>query len=401
MTRFELSVTNGSAKLQEEFKIKIRDYPDRIVLNYDQIESPRFDNISDECRSLILKKGTWDVLSQAFVRFYNLSEGIQTKDGDQFNKIRLRSNSKTPIVEEFDLLSARIETKVDGSIISMYYDGDNWCVATRSTAFGEAPSTMGRTFKELFESSAEYKSVVKFREEFSHAKDHTWIFELTSPESRVVTPFADTNITLIGGRNNTDGSELNHKWLAHYAEQMGVKRPEQYEISSYEELISIVNEKPWMDEGVVLVFEQVGGSHNRIKVKNPKFVAVSHMRENGNLSMKNVLRIILTNEQEEYIKYFKEDKKFFDFVNDELEKVKAEATEIFDQCKGIESQKDFALSINGKVSIPFLSGILFAARKKNVSPVSLIMSTEPKKLSDSINLKERFRKHFSKVVFEE
>ena len=46
---------NGLKKLQEEFKIVVTDYPDRVVLNYDQIDSPRFNPICDECRGLILR----------------------------------------------------------------------------------------------------------------------------------------------------------------------------------------------------------------------------------------------------------------------------------------------------------------------------------------------------------
>jgi hypothetical protein len=69
---------NGIPALVEKYKIKVKDYTDRVVLNYDQIESPRFDPIVDECRALILKKNTWGVLARGYDRFYNVGEDPNT-----------------------------------------------------------------------------------------------------------------------------------------------------------------------------------------------------------------------------------------------------------------------------------------------------------------------------------
>ena len=152
--------THGVEKLKSEYSIKIRDYPDRIVLNYDQIESPTFHQIVDECRNLILNKTTYEVLSQSFQRFYNLGEGVQRKANEAINKMRITSHDKEAVLEDFDLLSARIQTKVDGSLISMYWDGNQWCSATRSTAFGEGMSNFGSSFKELFEKTSSSISIL-------------------------------------------------------------------------------------------------------------------------------------------------------------------------------------------------------------------------------------------------
>lgn len=391
----------GLKKLQEEFKVKVREYPDRVVLNYDQIESPTFNEVVDECRSLILSKSTFQVMSQAFQRFYNLGEGVQQAKDEKISRIRVAAKDKNPVVEDFDLMTALIQTKVDGSLISMYWDGEQWCSATRSTAFGEGLSTFGRSFKELFDSSAEYKQIVQFRNDFGPAKDYTWIFELTSPESRVVTPFSETHVTLIGARDKNTGCEMRSAWLDNYATIMGVKRPEQYTVASYEQLIELVHNKPWMDEGVVLVFENFCGSHKRIKVKNPKFVAIAHMRENGNISPKNILRIIMANEQEEYLSYFADDKPYFDFVEKELAEVREDIETVWNACKEIKEQKEFALTMMAKVKMPFESGVLFTARKKGLLPSVVLNAMEPKKLAESMSLKEKFKTSFNKVVDEE
>jgi len=67
---------HGLEKLKSEFSIVVTDYPDFVVLNYNQITSPRFNPIVDECRALILEKGTWKVLCRSFDRFYNWQESV-------------------------------------------------------------------------------------------------------------------------------------------------------------------------------------------------------------------------------------------------------------------------------------------------------------------------------------
>mgnify|MGYP003565423402 CR=1 FL=1 len=42
--------------IKNEFGIKVKEYDDRIVLNYSQINSPKYHPIVKECRALILSK---------------------------------------------------------------------------------------------------------------------------------------------------------------------------------------------------------------------------------------------------------------------------------------------------------------------------------------------------------
>ena len=401
-------IENGIEKLKSEFKIKVREYEDRIVLNYDQIESPTFHEIVDECRNLILSKPDFNVVSQSFARFYNLGQGVQSKAGETISEMRIASsNGKIIFTEGFDICKALIQTKLDGSLISVYYFGGKWNIATRSTAIGEGESNFGRTFAELFKTAQEYKDLEMFLSKLStvHIK-HTWIFELTSPESRVVTPFSETHITLIGARNNETGDELDSEKLNFWAEQMKVKRPEQFKFSTLNDIVEFVNGRSWMDEGVVLVFEQPSGSHKRLKVKNLKYLAISHMRENGNISPKSIIRLILTNEQEEYLSYFEDDRKYVDFVQKEIDDVKNHLNEVYNKHKDIVVQKDFALAIMADIKWSFESGIMFTSRKskvspEEVSPEEVLYKMEPKKLADLLDLKSKFKTSFNKNVEDE
>ena len=104
----------GLKSLVEEFNIKVNEYDDVIVLNYCQISSPKFNSICDECRSLILEKNTWRVLSYPFQRFYNYGESIDFNTCKVIDPIRIASFEKDHIFISRHIQDAIIEHKIDG-----------------------------------------------------------------------------------------------------------------------------------------------------------------------------------------------------------------------------------------------------------------------------------------------
>ena len=65
--------------LETELGITVKEYDNIIILNYSQIDSPKYNDIVNECRSLILDKNTYHVLSRSFDRFYNYNEDPNSK----------------------------------------------------------------------------------------------------------------------------------------------------------------------------------------------------------------------------------------------------------------------------------------------------------------------------------
>lgn len=61
--------------LKSELGIIFSEYENLVILNYSQIDSPKFHPITMECRGLILEKDTWDIVSFPFRRFFNENEG--------------------------------------------------------------------------------------------------------------------------------------------------------------------------------------------------------------------------------------------------------------------------------------------------------------------------------------
>jgi len=206
----------GLKKLQDEFSIIVTDYPDRVVLNYNQIESPRFNTICDECRALILRKNTWDVMARSFDRFYNVGEFIRNKD--------------------FPVLKAIVQEKIDGSLLSVYHDGEKWCVSTRKMAFAEGTLPIGITFKQLFDKAIYNTKVMDVLNSYTNALYFTWIFEITSPENRVVTPYNERSVALIGARHLQTQEEMSSNDLNDFSEVMKVRRPKTFECNSIENL---------------------------------------------------------------------------------------------------------------------------------------------------------------------
>lgn len=371
-------------ELTEEFGIMVTDYPDRVVLNYNQIDSPRFNPICDECRALILHKGTWVVMSRAFDRFYNVGEGNNQEWEDiNFNH------------------EGRFEEKRDGSLLSVYWDGHQWCVATRKMAFAEGTMACGITFRQLFDKAASKTKLM----EWLNNKDqsfgtpgcpnwgHTFIFEITAPENRVVTPYSATKLTLIGVRHNKTGNELDVHGLNMVSNYIGVDRPVQYPFWSMDEAVEGANKLEIMEEGFVIIVCKKEGSHYRVKCKNPKFVAIAHMRDNGNVSPKRIMTLVIANEQHEYLRYFPEDKHYFDFCeevyNESLERIR----EIIKEHMHIEDQKEFALTIMPLVKLSYEKGVIFGARKGK-SIEDKILEMGGKKIAQGLGLKEKFVKKF-------
>jgi len=363
---------HGLEKLQEEFSIMVTDYPDRVVLNYNQIDSPRFHPICCECRALILCKTDWSVMARSFDRFFNVGEGETWSN--------------------FDISHARIYEKLDGSLISLYWDGAEWCSATRKMAFGEGQTYSGQTFAELF-NMAKGLTTLDSALEGCQMKAYTWVFELTGPFNRVVKPYAATSLTLLGARHNQSGWELIDEELAHAADEMNVARPKVYEASSFEEVVELAESLPTMDEGFVMVCENSTGSHSRLKCKNSKHVAIAHMRENGGVpTAKNILHLVMANEQHEYLCHFPEDQKVFDLVEKVYAEVIRETEELWEEAKGIEDQKEFAMTIMPRVKRKFESGILFSIRKNGTTVPEELSKIGAKKLAKMLSLKEQVMK---------
>lgn len=330
------------ARLEDRFKIKIKKYDDRVTLNYDQINSPKMETIVRECRGLILSYPDFDVLCRSFDRFFNYGEGFETLD--------------------FPFEQSIIYEKLDGSLTHLYYDNKVWGVSSRSMAFAEGPTSYGsNTFRDVFCKAVrcEDKDLNGlFEDVLKDYQGFTWIFEMTSPETRVVKSYPDTAVYLTAVRDKISGRFIAPESMVHVFTDAGipVRLPQVFDLSSLEDLMEVMKGFNAVDEGFVCYHAQTG---RRVKVKNPAYLAIAHMRDNGMINPGRIIALVTMNETDEYFAYFPDDKEYFIPYQNAYRKLIYEAEVLWEKTKDIERQKEFALAVKDSP----ISAILFRLRK--------------------------------------
>jgi len=285
---------NGLEKAILEFNLKTRVYENKVLLKYDQLSSPTLmaNKEVQECRGLILEKGTWKVMSLAFTKFFNSEEGNAHK---------------------IDWDTAHVLEKLDGSCIQVYWDWnkEQWFAATTGTAEGEGEvnNKLGTTFNQLFWNTVTEK--YEFKKENLN-KLFCYVFELTTPYNIVVKPHGESAASLLMVRNLLTLEEVPFEALTGIADSLGVPRVKSYDLNAKNvgALLRTFENMVWHDEGYVVV----DANFNRVKIKNPAYVAVHHLK--GKTAEHNIMTIVKTNEIEEFASTFPDRK-------DELVKLKA------------------------------------------------------------------------------
>jgi hypothetical protein len=131
--------------------------------------------------------------------------------------------------------------------------------------------------------------------------------------------------------------------------------PKTYIFQSFEDIIQAAKDLPALTEGYVCRTED----YKFIKVKNPAYVALAALRGNCGISTGNILKLVRSYNESEYLTYFPEETAVFNdyfTIRDHMEQY---FLNLYDNYKDIESQKDFAQAIK---ELPF-NGVLFNLRK--------------------------------------
>lgn len=345
------TVQEGLSALKSELGIIVKEYPDDglYVLNYDQINSPRSHPIVIECRGLIVDKDL-GIVSRAFDRFFNLGELPEVTKEFSFNP------------------KTEIYAKMDGSLISVYYNNSKWNIATRGTAFAESANYSGRMFSDMVVEAFGCTSIKEFNNKMDvlhpYNRLYTHIFEFISPENRIVTPYDKPEMVLLGVRNIITGeliTKVNKKYLE--AAGLKVRLVEEFRFNELgmnrESLLSKIS---GLDEGFVC-YDPV--SKVRVKVKSDRYVAMHKLRGEGfTPSPNNIMSLVVEGETEEYLCYFPTDAKLFSRYIEGFELFLESLSNSYEKAKDIENQKEFAISI-AKHSF---KGLLFEARKTGLTP---------------------------------
>lgn len=323
--------------LISEFGMKLCYHPiyPLVIINYDQINSPKMHPIVQECRGLVITTDTFDVVAPCMKRFFNMGEALEVTDKFDWNN-------------KIDSLS-----KEDGSMMMLFSYCGEWLVKTRGS-WAESPICENApTWKELFFSLL---PKVRFR------KDKTYIFEMCSMNNQVVRQYNEPTLFLLSIFTRDTYHEWDTDLVDNFAIRNKIKRPEKINIKNSESAKAYIKKLEETDgtaEGLVL--RDINGL--RLKVKSSTYLSYSQLGGNGNLVCnKNLIPLILANEQDEAIAIFPSIKPKVDELKIKLDDLLTELDNAWVTVHGIEDQKEFAITL--KKFNTSLSGILFKMKKE-------------------------------------
>lgn len=334
-----------------------------VMFKYDQIESDMSLPIVQECRGLILDFDTNDIVSFPFKKFFNAGETNAAK---------------------IDWSSCWVGEKIDGSITKVVKIGDKllWSTNGVPNAFNaplaEQIGCTAKSFGDLmliglknafdeylkkaldnhrcFDSSEEwFKSLLQ--------EGYTYIFELTSPFSKVVVQFHDTKLNFLGCRNNETFEET---YFTDHDLKNYFNTPKVFPLTSLDECKKATEAMGPDQEGFVVCDK----NFNRIKVKSILYVSLAHMRNNGVLSYERGIEIVRGNELEEVVTYFPEFKEHLEKIKEKYDLLVSHLEASWDGFStlvtALAPRKEAAIWITKNFDIPGVGFALLDGKVKTV-----------------------------------
>ena len=266
------------AALASERAIKVKRHDGHaglVLLKYDQIASQMADPVVQDCRGLILDEhADWAFVALGFRKFFNMGEG-----------------HAAPI----DWATARVQEKVDGSLVVAYFYNGEWQVATSGTPDASGPvGDSGETFAQLF-----WRVLGTAGAPMD--VDLLYVFELSSPASRIVVRHEAPVLTLLACRDRRTGVECIRTTVEIEGREIGVRVVREFPLDSFDACVAtFATMDPLKQEGYVVVDAQ----GHRVKVKHPGYVALHHMRGEGAFTRKRALEVIRAGEATELAAVF-------------------------------------------------------------------------------------------------
>lgn len=361
LIEFIMTNTYWKEILQEKpYCIQIKRDGHLMIFKYNQIDSDFNKEVVRECRGIIID----DKLNPVCVPFFKFG------------------NYAESYVPDIDWKTARVQEKIDGSLIKVFnYEGE-WRVSTNGTIdaykcdIGQVDSLMldcpYKTFGELFDKAKE-NSGLDFK---TLNPNYTYMFELVSPYNKVVVPYDDIDIYHIGTRDNTTLQELNV--------DIGIKKPKEFPLTTLEECIETASKLTYNHEGYVVVDK----NWNRVKIKSPAYVAAHHIKNNGNVNIEGIIQLIRTNETAEFLTYFPEYGKVVSLIKSRIDNILSSIRKELEEIKGksFQTQKDFALEVKDRL----YSGYYFKWKQRNsLTPEDWFWSLPNSKIKEMIRWKNQ------------
>jgi len=311
--------THTLEELQTNFGVVCKVASPLVSLNYGAT-SDLSNPMCQECRSLILEEGTWDVVARAFPKFFNYDEPLAL-----------------PVREVFNWDNVVCTEKLDGSLILLYYYDSKWRWATRGTvnAEGNVGNECDMVFSELVDVTLRVMDI-DFKELTSELNPAcTYAFELTTPMNQIVVPYSDYKLTWIGCWDTTNGEEIDIRELP----SSRIPKVEVFPFTTLEEIRQACDQlSPDDGEGYVIQDD----NFNRLKIKSAQYVRIAHFKTLCNTT-RQCLEVLLSGDYDDlYTVLPASNRQRLQQTEVRLFAIAFAAFLTYDKIKDIQDQKDFA-----------------------------------------------------------
>jgi len=316
------------------------------IYNYDMIKARGDLNIENEARALILDQNA-DIVSMSFKRFFNAHEQYASK---------------------IDWDSAIAEFKHDGSLIVIYEHKGRFYIQTRKTPTANGVihnSTTNMTYEEAVINILKEKFNNPFKPFRDTNEDERlcWVFEFVSPVNRIVTPYKNADLKLLTIFDKLSVSEIGREAVNEFAKRYNLSRTSAVSINSIDEVIEVFPSIDPLEEGFVVVDK----NFNRIKIKNPSYLAIARTINAGNkITPEHFANIVLKGDANEIASYYPEYSDALFLMQSILEEMVDEVASLWILNNDKESRKEFALAVKDHP----LSGILFMMWTNKIERIS-------------------------------
>ena len=259
------------------------------LLKYNQIESDFSNPLVRECRGSIFKyeNGEYSCVCMPFYKFGNYGESY---------------------VKPLDWDSTFVLEKVDGSIVKLWFD-DEWHWSTNNVIDARKAVINNANFDSFF---GLIKEAVKGDFSFLSLldKNNCYMFELASPFNKVVVPYHDTSLYLIGVRNMVTMNEYGFEYLDNlYQEKLkyfNFKIPNRYNFTNLNDCIDATKKMGSDEEG----FVAVDRNFNRVKIKSLCWLEAAKLKNNGVITGERVITMMREGTIDDFLSYCPEHQDF-------------------------------------------------------------------------------------------
>ena len=335
---------NGVEKLRESFGIRVTYHASLplMILNYDQIESPKDHDIVRECRALLLRSDNYELVARSFRRFFNYGE--------------------IPNNDNFDWKNFSVSDKEDGSLVVMYWFDNQWNFYTRNSFTDRLMDGYPFEWQEIIR-----KAIGNFS---GLDPELSYVWEFCSPYNRIVRDYPEPTVFLLTAFRGE--AELTLKEF----EELDVhqKKVKVYQFNSIDDVIAhidVVSQNDETYEGVVLR----DSNNRRLKVKSPRYLRLHRIFENNSVCLpKNVLALLINGEADEAMVYFPQIRPIYDIVFPIYENWLVTLDKVWNLYKELP-RKEFALAI--KKEKTGLDGVFFYLyNNRGMSPQNVLKDCE-------------------------